>query len=45
MRYKEEHWTLALSCAGGLWLTIYLSFVVAAKITLYKGLIFKILHV
>jgi putative tricarboxylic transport membrane protein len=43
MRSKKESWGLSLSCAAGLWLTIYLSFVVAASITLYKGLVFRLL--
>lgn len=42
MRYKRERWVMALSCAAGLWLTVYLSFLVAAKITLYEGLVFRL---
>ncbi|MDI7260714.1 MAG: tripartite tricarboxylate transporter TctB family protein [Thermodesulfobacteriota bacterium] len=42
MRFKRESWLLSLSCAAGLWLTVYLAFVVAAKTTLYEGLIFRL---
>ena len=42
MRYKKESWRLSLSCAAGLWLSVYLSFVIAAKVTLYEGFIFRL---
>ncbi|NWG75669.1 MAG: tripartite tricarboxylate transporter TctB family protein [Rubrivivax sp.] len=43
MRYKRESWWLSFSIAGGLWLSVYLSFVVAAKQTLYEGFIINFL--
>ena len=42
MRSKGERWLPALSCAAGLWLTVYLAFVVAARISLYEGLVFRL---
>ncbi len=44
MRYSKDSWTATLSTAFGLWLTIYLVFVVIAKISLYDALIFKLLE-
>lgn len=43
MRFERERWFLSAACAAGLWLTIYLSFSVAARISLYDGLIFQLL--
>jgi hypothetical protein len=43
MRFERERWFLSAACAAGLWLTIYLSFSVAAKISLYDGLVFQLL--
>lgn len=43
MRLQRERWVLSVACAAGLWLTIYLSFSVIAKIALYEGLIFRLL--
>ena len=43
MRSKGERWILSLSCGAGLWLTIYLAFVVAARISLHEGLVFRLL--
>jgi hypothetical protein len=43
MRYSEDSWTVTLSTAFGLWLTIYLVFTVIAKISLYDALIFRLL--
>jgi len=42
MRSKGERWLPTLSCAAGLWLTVYLAFVVAARISLYEGLVFRL---
>jgi len=42
MRSKGERWLPTFSCAAGLWLTIYLAFVVAARISLYEGLVFRL---
>jgi hypothetical protein len=44
MRSQDDSWVLALSSAFGLWLTIYLVFVVIAKISLYDALIFRLLE-
>lgn len=44
MRYSEDSWTVTLSTAFGLWLTVYLVFVVIAKISLYDALIFRLLE-
>ncbi len=44
MRYSEDSWTVTLSTAFGLWLTIYLVFVVLAKISLYDALLFRLLE-
>lgn len=43
MRYNDDSWTVTLSTAFGLWLTIYLVFSVIAKISLYDALIFRLL--
>jgi len=43
MRFHQERWVLSAACAAGLWLTIYISFSVIAKISLYQGLIFGLL--
>ncbi len=43
MRFERERWLLSAACAAGLWLTIYLSFSVAARISVYDGLIFQLL--
>jgi hypothetical protein len=43
MRFERERWLLSAACAAGLWLTIYISFAVVAKISLYEGLIFQLL--
>jgi hypothetical protein len=42
MRSRGERWILSLSCAAGFWLSIYLSFSVAAKIILYEGYVFRL---
>jgi hypothetical protein len=42
-RLKGESWSLSLSCAAGLWLAIYLPFVVIAKLSLYEGFVFRLL--
>lgn len=44
MRYSDDSWTVTLSTAFGLWLTIYLVFTVLAKISLYDALIFRLLE-
>lgn len=43
MRYSDDSWTVTLSTAFGLWLTIYLVFTVIAKISLYDALIFRLM--
>jgi hypothetical protein len=43
MRSQDDGWVASLSTAFGLWLTIYLVFVVLAKISLYDALIFRLL--
>ena len=43
MRAKGDSWKLSLSIAAGLWLTVYLSIAVAAKLSLYEGLVFRLL--
>ncbi len=43
MRYSEDSWKLSLGTAFGLWATIYLVFVVIAKISLYDALIYRLL--
>jgi hypothetical protein len=43
MRYSDDGWVVTLSTAFGLWLTIYLVFVVIAKISLYDALVFRLL--
>jgi hypothetical protein len=44
MRSQKDSWVLSLSVAFGLWLTIYLVFVVLAKISLYDALLFRLLE-
>lgn len=44
MRYSDDGWMLSLSVALGLWATVYISFTVLAKISLYDGLIFRLLE-
>lgn len=44
MRCQDDGWVVTLSTAFGLWLTIYLVFVVIAKISLYDALLFKLLE-
>ena len=41
MRSKGDSWKLSLSVAAGLWLTVYLSIAVAAKLSLYEGWVFQ----
>ena len=41
MRAKGDSWKLSLSVAAGLWLTVYLSIAVAAKLSLYEGWVFQ----
>jgi hypothetical protein len=43
MRAKGDSWKLSLSVALGLWLTVYLSIAVAAKLSLYEGWVFRLL--
>ncbi len=43
MRMQNEKWKLSAACAAGLWLTVYLAFGVAAKLTLYEGFVFRML--
>ncbi|MFB3884979.1 MAG: tripartite tricarboxylate transporter TctB family protein [Thermodesulfobacteriota bacterium] len=43
MRAKGDSWKLSLSIAAGLWLTVYLSIAVAAKLSLYEGWVFRLL--
>ncbi len=43
MRTRKERWITSVACAAGLWVTIYLSFAVIAKISLYEGLVFRLL--
>jgi hypothetical protein len=42
MRYSDDSWLITLSTAFGLWATIYICFVVLAKISLYDALIFRL---
>ncbi len=42
MRSKGDSWKLSLSCAFGLWVTVYLSIEVAAKLSLYEGWVFRL---
>ncbi len=44
MRLNDDSWLLSLSTAFGLWLTIYVTFVVLAKMSLYDALIFRLLE-
>jgi hypothetical protein len=44
MRSQDDGWVATLSTAFGLWLTIYLVFVVIAKISLYDALLFRLLE-
>lgn len=41
MKAKGEKWILSLSCAVGLWASIYFAFVVVAKSILYEGILFE----
>ena len=41
MRAKGDSWKLSLSVAAGLWLTVYLSIEVAARLSLYEGWVFQ----
>ena len=43
MHFQKERWRVAVGCAAGLWLTVYLAFSVIAKISLYEGLVFRLL--
>ncbi|MBI4633133.1 MAG: tripartite tricarboxylate transporter TctB family protein [Deltaproteobacteria bacterium] len=43
MRSQDDGWVASVSTAFGLWATIYLVFVVIAKISLYDALIFRLL--
>jgi len=42
MRSRGERWFLSLTCAAAFWLSIWLSFSVAARIVLYEGYIFRL---
>jgi len=39
MRLHKEKWTLSILCAAGIWVGVYLAFVVGTQSYLYEGLI------
>ena len=44
MRIKRESWVLSVLCAAGLWVGVYLAFVVGTRSYLYEGLLVPLLR-
>jgi hypothetical protein len=44
MRIKRESWVLSVLCAAGLWVGVYLAFVVGTRSYLYEGLLIPLLR-